>query len=414
LLLHQSYCTEWEIQLRPICQKVRVVENLLGGPHLVVTGSPSVAVRIYNADDAQRYEGIIASGKLNDVTSDEDDFGVDGLRNFRNKYEHSVVIFVLPTSQQQRDQLGRRDSFVNTAQRDLLSHDDDKAAVSDQENYDRQKKKHTSRTVIVNDTSQALSTIDSVVRSLLPEKRTKRKQYFEQVGKQSFLPGGGATQEVIANHVSKTFYEWAARFEMPDGDSNVVLSVLGSLGKVTTADRRMLDDVPVRNASKDLILNFFGDKTEEMEMAVAQSEQCDFIDDIDDSELRGCPDPSTINTNVEQQTPFPYRYNNYDQSTAEVEVHHNLPFAFTPMVPPQQFGHHSTTSSIIPDSFSVQQGRQFSHTRQMLSDSGYQPVVHHNAHRRPPPGTRHLAPSETREGYSVIERWGRGYPQQFM
>jgi hypothetical protein len=387
----------------------------------VVTGSPSVAVRIYNVDDAQRYEGIIASGKLNDGTSDDEDFGVDGLRNFRNKYEHSVVIFVLPTSQQQRDQLGRRDSFVNTAQRDLLSHDDDKATLSDQENDDRQKKKHTTRTVIVNDTSQALVTIDSVVRSLIPEKRSKRKKYFEQVGNQNFLPGGGATQEVIANHVSKTFNDWAARFEMPDGDSNVVLSVLGSLGKVTTADRRMLDDVPIRNASKDLILNFFGENTEEEEMVAAQqSEQDDFIDDLDDLELLGCPDPSTLNTNdVEQQTPFPYRYNNNDQSTVE-DVHNpksfigQVPFTFTPMVPPQQHQLHYSTSSIIPDSFSVQQGRQLSHNQQMLSNSGFRPVVHHNAHQRPPPGTRHLPPSETWEGGSVIEGWGRGYPQQFM
>lgn len=337
----------------------------------MVTGSPSVAVRIYNSDDAQRYERTIASGELNNVTSDED-VGVDGLRNFRNTYEHSVVIFVLVTSQQQRDQLGRRDSFVNTAQRDLLSHDNDKATVSDQENDDRVKKKHTTRTVIVNDTLQALVTIDSVVRSLLPDKRTKRKNYFEQVGKQSFLPGGGATQEVIANHVSKAFNDWAARFEMPHGDSNVVLSVLGSLGKVTIADRRMLDVVPIRNAAKNLILNFFGDKAEEEMVAAQQSEQCDFIDDLDDSELLGCPDPSTLNTNdVEQQTPFPNRYNNYDQSTVE-EVHNSksfighVPFTFTPMVPPQQ----------------QQFNRQavISHKRQMLSNSGFQPM-HHNSHQ---------------------------------
>jgi hypothetical protein len=50
----------------------------------------------------------------------------------------------------------------------------------------------------------------------------------------------------------------------------------------------------------------------------------------------------------------------------------------------------------------------------MLSNSGFRPVVHHNAHQRPPPGTRHLPPSETWEGGSVIEGWGRGYPQQFM
>jgi hypothetical protein len=82
----------------------------------VVTGSPSVAVRIYSSEDATQLEGIVSDS--NESTSD---VGVDGLRNFRDKYEHSVVIFVLPTGQQQRDHLGRRDSFVNAAQRALLS-----------------------------------------------------------------------------------------------------------------------------------------------------------------------------------------------------------------------------------------------------------------------------------------------------
>ena len=137
--------------------------------------------------------------------------------------------------------------------------------------------------------------------------------------------------------------------------------------------------MPIRNAAKDLILNFFGDKANE-EMAAAQSEQDDFIDDLDDSELLGCPDPSSLNTNVEQ-TPFPYRYN-YDQSMAKV---HNpksfighVPFTLTPMVPPQQPGHRSTLS-IIPDSFSVQHGQHYSHTQQMLSNSGFRPVVQHES-----------------------------------
>ena len=76
----------------------------------MMAGSPSVAVRIYDADDASRMEAI-----------DDDD--PDGLRNFRDSYEHSIVFFVLPSGQQQRDQLGRRESFVNTAQKSLLRRD---------------------------------------------------------------------------------------------------------------------------------------------------------------------------------------------------------------------------------------------------------------------------------------------------
>jgi hypothetical protein len=81
----------------------------------MVTGSPSVAVRIYNSDDASRFEDT--SSKAN---TDSPDLEIEGLAHFRDTYEHSIVIFVLPTGQIQRDQLGRRESFLNVAQRALL------------------------------------------------------------------------------------------------------------------------------------------------------------------------------------------------------------------------------------------------------------------------------------------------------
>lgn len=101
---------EWELRLRPACQKIRVVEKLLGGAHAMVTGNPSVAVRIYDADDASRMEAI----------DDDDAGGADGLRCFRDSFEHSIVFFIFESEQQQRDQLGRRESFVNVAQKSLL------------------------------------------------------------------------------------------------------------------------------------------------------------------------------------------------------------------------------------------------------------------------------------------------------
>jgi hypothetical protein len=109
---------DWELQLRPICRKIRVVENLLSGAHLLVTGSPSVAVRVYNTEDATRFENI-STGNANTDTIDMN-MEIEGLPHFRDTYEHSIVIFVLPTGQQQRDQLGRRESFVNSSQRALL------------------------------------------------------------------------------------------------------------------------------------------------------------------------------------------------------------------------------------------------------------------------------------------------------
>jgi len=161
--------------------------------------------------------------------------------------------------------------------------------------------KHTSRTAIVSDISQVLRIIESVVQSLLPEKREKRRSYFAQVANQRFIPGEGTQQlqEVIANHATKAFVAWADRFAMPEGDASVALSVLGSLANVTTADKAILNDVPIRNASKEMMTRFFG-----AEKADTPSQNDNFHDDIDDSEYLKCPDLSTHNATY----PLPHSY----------------------------------------------------------------------------------------------------------
>ena len=147
--------------------------------------------------------------------------------------------------------------------------------------------KHTSRTAIVCDISQVLRTIDSVAKSLLSEKCKKRKLYFAQVASQHFLPGEGTQQlqEVIANHATTAFVAWAERFGMPTGDSTVALSVLGSLAKVTTANRTVLNEVPIRNASKELISFFFGS-----EKADRRSLEENLPIVMNDSDIVNCPE----------------------------------------------------------------------------------------------------------------------------
>ena len=98
---------DYEIRLRPLCQKLRVVEKLVGGAHLLITGSPTVAVRVYDLDDINRLEGDDDNNTTNSTNNEESsnaDDGVDGLRTFRDKFENSIVIFVLPSGQNQRDQ----------------------------------------------------------------------------------------------------------------------------------------------------------------------------------------------------------------------------------------------------------------------------------------------------------------------
>ena len=223
--------TELELRLRPLAQKIRIVERLAGNAHLMVPGSPSLAVRIYTNEDIAKLEENI------------DDCGddVDGLQHFRDSFEHSMVFFVLSRGDEQ-SQLGRRESFVNTAQQALLLNDGDND------------KKHTTRTLVVPDIAQVINAISSVVQSLSSEKREKKKQYFARIAHENYLPdkdtGKDPSQDAIANHVSKTFHTWANQMGMPDGDSNVLLSIMGSLGDVVTADTKALDDLPIRNATK--------------------------------------------------------------------------------------------------------------------------------------------------------------------
>lgn len=91
--------------------------------------------------------------------------------------------------------------------------------------------------------------------------------YFAEIADQHFLPSKESQhiQEVIANHATKAFTAWSERFAMPTGDSSVALSVLGSLANVTTAKRSILKDVPIRNVSKEMIMNFFGVEKEDIQ-----------------------------------------------------------------------------------------------------------------------------------------------------
>ena len=167
--------SDLENDLRPLCQRLRIVKSLTGGAHLLLPGSDgiTVAVRAYmprdiiatekernergrGGDDAENGDGSLTAasrrmkaflvrlgGLAADVPAEDssevegggdltretkvdrndDDDGdgmdVDGLRAFRDSFKHSVVIFVLPPGEMQRDQLGRMDSFVAEAQRAL-------------------------------------------------------------------------------------------------------------------------------------------------------------------------------------------------------------------------------------------------------------------------------------------------------
>lgn len=99
---------------------------------------------------------------------------------------------------------------------------------------------------------------------------------------------------------------------MESGDANVTLNMFASLAGVATANPRILDGIPIRNSSKDIISRFFGVNTSDADdssthakedKVVAYSNDDEFYDNIYDSERLGC-DPSATN-NRSHRTSFP-------------------------------------------------------------------------------------------------------------
>ncbi len=104
----------------------------------------------------------------------------------------------------------------------------------------------------------ALSTLFSIVEAI--QKREIRCTYFQRQQTRYFLPRCGSIPEscrpAAAIHVAEALRSWADRFDLPPGEVNVLMSMMGSLGKIVTADG--LDLVPVEERTKRLLRAFFG------------------------------------------------------------------------------------------------------------------------------------------------------------
>ena len=97
--------------LRSHCQKLRVVEKLSGGSHLLIPSEqPSIAIRAYFPCDLEELSPS--------TCQDDDDF--DNLRTFLNSFKSALVMFILPLDKQ-REQLDNPNSFFHRAQRVLRS-----------------------------------------------------------------------------------------------------------------------------------------------------------------------------------------------------------------------------------------------------------------------------------------------------
>jgi hypothetical protein len=105
-----------ELRLRSQCQKLRVVEkNNLNGAHLMIQKSPTIpmclAVRVYYPDDVKLLDEQLSKATNPSNAKDIDrllellhggeskpanEHDIDGLKAFRDKFQSTVVICVLP------------------------------------------------------------------------------------------------------------------------------------------------------------------------------------------------------------------------------------------------------------------------------------------------------------------------------
>jgi hypothetical protein len=116
------------------------------------------------------------------------------------------------------------------------------------------------------------------------KKRDIRELYFDKQRERYFLPHDSSSPSCTtptftrsssssttnipmssapyaATHVAEALRHWAMRFDLPPGEANVLMSMLGTLGEIVTADDDpTLQTVPIDDRTKRLLHVFFGSK----------------------------------------------------------------------------------------------------------------------------------------------------------
>jgi hypothetical protein len=251
LLSHEKMLADLEVGLRAHCQKLRVIEKLSGGAHLLFPGESSLAVRTYYPSDL---EALQAAEIPHSRTMDDDLEGtcpddLVGLGAFQSAFRTTVVFFVLPRDVLTQ-QLDNPDSFLHRANRVL--HAASSGASST-----------TCSILTVPDTAAAITALISIADAMLPAKRALRREFVERQRLAYFLPQDvsgfphPSADSRAASHAATAFREWAQQFEFPAGEADVLLSLLGTLENVVTGNDQSLAIAPVEARSKEMLHAFF-------------------------------------------------------------------------------------------------------------------------------------------------------------
>jgi hypothetical protein len=247
--------TDLEIGLRAHCRKLRVIEKLSGGAQLLFPGESSLAVRAYYPSDLDALQGANPHpqtmdglhGKEEQVQQQDTD-DLEGLGAFQSAFRTTVLFFVLPHDVL-AEQLDNPDSFLHRANRVLHASSEDCA--------------QSCSILTVPDTATAIAALTTIADAMAPAKRALRREFVERQLLACFLPDDASgfphpnADGQAAMNGASAFREWAELFELPPGEADVLMSIMGTLENIVTGDYQALTRAPLEDRSKEILHGFF-------------------------------------------------------------------------------------------------------------------------------------------------------------
>lgn len=372
-----------ELLLRKEASKCRVVERLSGDAHLLFPrGETSLAVRAYYAHDLKKLEPTVVDGMAHPAEVSH------GLEAFRDAFKYPIVFFILPDPKMMMDYLSRQNSFLHLAQNIMNNVRNE----SNREGGSKQESKGNAKTFVVPDAASAIDTILILLDALHPDRRQLREQYYQHIRTLHFLShpttGDVSDPRQASNCVAREIRALCAHLGLAAGEDEILMNRLTNLATIAAADYRVLRPIPIEDASKRKLHDFFGTQADpqissrppndEMSHGQALDTPHDasfgqhllyYTCDPTDSNLATVPDFNEFLTQEYRGQTNPQSNTFHPQRTAAPSH-----FVSQQMRPP--FAHHHGDYGVHPNQY--QNSRHYSGSQSQAFERQHYAATHHN------------------------------------
>lgn len=120
-----------------------------------------------------------------------------------------------------------------------------------------------------------MDALKAIAKALSSTSQIKRAKYHEKQHGKYFLPQPThipiVCREAAAMHVAEAFRDMGVRFEFPPDETDVILSILGTLGNTASANDTLLASIPIDRRSKTMLQLFFGTMSKDQESVMPPS-----------------------------------------------------------------------------------------------------------------------------------------------